>query len=100
MLAETDTEYAPWTVVRSNDRRRTRLEIIRHVLRKLDYAGKNANVVVDPDPEIIGRGSQFIAGAQGGRCASAPEGTLPAHTQSFAIGDSHFLPILLYTPRP
>ncbi len=63
MLAATDTEHAPWTVVRSNDRRRARLEIIRHVLRGLDYAGKNPNVVADPDPQVIGRGADFIAGA-------------------------------------
>ncbi|MCC2112563.1 MAG: polyphosphate kinase 2, partial [Hyphomicrobiales bacterium] len=63
MLTATDTEHAPWTVVRSNDRRRARLEIIRHVLRGIDYAGKNPNVVTDPDPQIIGRGVDFIAGA-------------------------------------
>ncbi len=37
MLKETDTEHAPWTVVRANDKRRARIEIIRSILTALDY---------------------------------------------------------------
>ena len=37
MFWYTDTEWAPWTVVRSNDKKRGRLEAMRWVLRQLDY---------------------------------------------------------------
>lgn len=45
---------APWSVVRANDKRRARLNIIRHVLDTLDYPGKKADVVLKPDPLILG----------------------------------------------
>ena len=41
MFHYTDTECAPWTVVKSNDKKRARLEAIKHVLLKFDYEGKN-----------------------------------------------------------
>ncbi|HEX6898577.1 MAG TPA: polyphosphate kinase 2 [Thermoanaerobaculia bacterium] len=37
MFAATDTEYAPWYVARSNDKRRTRLNIISHLLSRIPY---------------------------------------------------------------
>ena len=54
MFWYTDTEWAPWTVVRSNDKKRGRLEAIRWVLSQLDYAEKNVEVVGTPDPVIVG----------------------------------------------
>jgi polyphosphate kinase len=54
MFHYTDTEVAPWTVVKSNDKKRARLEAIKHVLRKFDYEGKDASVVGEPDKLIIG----------------------------------------------
>ena len=63
MFEATDTEAAPWTVVRANDKRRARLNIIRHLLSRLDYPGKDAAVAVEPDQKIVGRGLDFIAGA-------------------------------------
>ncbi|KAB1922033.1 polyphosphate kinase 2 [Micromonospora noduli] len=50
----TDTADAPWTVVKSNDKKRARLEAMRHVLHRFDYIGKDADVVGTPDPQIIG----------------------------------------------
>ena len=38
MFFYTDTADAPWTVVKSNDKKRGRLEAMRHVLSPLDYA--------------------------------------------------------------
>lgn len=52
-LAATDRAEAPWTVVRANDKRRTRLEVIRHILTVLDYDGKDAEVVGSIDPRIV-----------------------------------------------
>ena len=55
MFAATDTEHAPWTVVKSNDKRRGRLNAIRHVLSGIDYEDKDAGVIGTPDPQIVGR---------------------------------------------
>ena len=54
MFKRTFTEYAPWTVVKSNDKKRGRLEAMRHILEQFDYAGKDPGVVGKPDPKIIG----------------------------------------------
>ena len=54
MFFYTDTADAPWTVVKSNDKKRARLEAIRHVLERFDYDGKDEEVVGKPDRKIIG----------------------------------------------
>jgi len=54
MFFYTDTADAPWTVVKSNDKKRARLEAIRHVLEQYDYDGKDEEVVGKPDRKIIG----------------------------------------------
>jgi polyphosphate kinase len=55
MFALTDTEVAPWTVVRSNDKKRARVNAMRHVLGKFDYDDKDHEVVGEADPLIVGR---------------------------------------------
>jgi polyphosphate kinase 2 len=57
MFAHTDTDLVPWTVVKSNDKKRARLEAMRHVLHRSDYEGKDPEVVGVPDPLIVGRAS-------------------------------------------
>jgi polyphosphate kinase len=54
MFFYTDTADAPWTVVKSNDKKRARLEAIRHVLEQFDYDGKDEEIVGKPDRKIIG----------------------------------------------
>src|ERR1700734_4000454 len=54
MFHYTDTAEAPWTVVKSNDKKRARLAAIRHVLAKIDYEGKDRDVIGQPDQNIIG----------------------------------------------
>jgi polyphosphate kinase len=54
MFHYTDTAEAPWTVVKSNDKKRARLEAIKHVLAKIDYEGKDQDVIGKPDQAIIG----------------------------------------------
>ena len=46
---------APWTVVKSNDKKRARINAMRHVLGKFDYDNKDHEVVGDADPLIVGR---------------------------------------------
>jgi polyphosphate kinase len=55
MFAWTDTEIAPWTVVKSNDKKRARVNAMRYVLSKFDYDNKDHEVVGRPDPLIVGR---------------------------------------------
>lgn len=45
---------APWTVVRSDDKRRARLAVIRQVLAGIDYDNKDSARVGTPDPKICG----------------------------------------------
>ncbi len=54
MFHYTDTPEAPWTVVKSNDKKRARLEAIKHVLLKFDYDRKDEEVIGKPDPLLIG----------------------------------------------
>ena len=54
MFHYTDTEWAPWIVVKSNDKKRARLQAIRHVLAKFDYDGKDLEVLGEPDKALIG----------------------------------------------
>jgi polyphosphate kinase len=60
MFFWTDTADAPWTVVKSNDKKRARLNAIRHVLNKFDYAGKDREIVSVPDPQIVGPASLLV----------------------------------------
>ena len=53
-LTRTHTQQAPWTVVRSDDKRRARVQVIRHILDQLDYADKNKDALTPLDPKIIG----------------------------------------------
>ncbi len=63
MFRHTDTMYSPWTVVRSNDKKRGRVEAIRSVLSRFDYRDKDHSVVGEPDPLIVGPPSRVSADA-------------------------------------
>jgi polyphosphate kinase len=54
MFFYTDLADAPWTVVKSNDKRRARLEAMRYVLCRIPYEGRDDAVVGAPDPLIVG----------------------------------------------
>jgi polyphosphate kinase 2 len=54
MFFYTDTADAPWTVIKSNDKKRARIAALRYVLHTLDYADKDTEVVGQPDPLIVG----------------------------------------------
>jgi polyphosphate kinase 2 (PPK2 family) len=53
MLLATDQAVAPWTVVNSNDKRRSRLESIRAVLHALPYGMKDHAHARPPDPQVV-----------------------------------------------
>ncbi len=54
MFFYTDTADAPWTVVKSDCKKRARLNAMRFVLHSLDYPNKNTDVVTPADPLIVG----------------------------------------------
>ncbi|MEQ1941978.1 polyphosphate kinase 2 [Mesorhizobium sp. VNQ89] len=60
MMKETHTDHAPWTVIRSNDKRRARIEAVRHVLLALDYTGRDLDLIGKPDSKIIGSGPKQL----------------------------------------
>jgi polyphosphate kinase 2 len=53
-LGYTHDPDAPWTLIRSDDKRRARLAAIRTVLGQVAYDGRDDDVVAEPDPEICG----------------------------------------------
>jgi polyphosphate kinase 2 len=55
MFRVTDTDIAPWIVVKSNDKKRARINVMRYLLSKFDYDDKDESLVGEPDPLIVGR---------------------------------------------
>ncbi|CAB3717942.1 polyphosphate kinase 2 [Paraburkholderia rhynchosiae] len=55
MFAQTDTADAPWTVVRSDCKKRARLNAMRYVLHKLPYANRDTESIGVVDPLVVGR---------------------------------------------
>lgn len=60
MFRETDTEQAPWTVVKSNDKKRARVEAMRGVPARFDYTGRDHEVVGEPDRRIVGEAATLL----------------------------------------
>ncbi len=60
MIEASDSAHAPWTIVRSNDKRRARIEVVRHILSSLPYSGKRRSALGIPDPGIIGRATEIL----------------------------------------
>ncbi len=60
MFFYTDTADAPWTVIKSNDKKRARVNCMQHFLQVLPYPKKDLHVVRGPDPLIVGHSAQVI----------------------------------------
>ncbi|WP_424940354.1 polyphosphate kinase 2 [Aliiroseovarius sp. S253] len=60
MFFYTHTADAPWTIIKSNDKKRARLECMRHFLSTVEYPDKDHDLVGSPDPLIVGHASQVI----------------------------------------
>ena len=61
MFFYTDTADAPWTIVKSDDKKRARLNCMQHFLAELDYPDKDPRVVHGPDPLIVGSSAHVIS---------------------------------------
>jgi len=55
MFFYTDTADAPWTVIKSDCKKRARLNAMRYVLHKLPYKGKDLEGIGPIDPLLVGR---------------------------------------------
>lgn len=55
MFLNTDTVAAPWTVIKSDDKKRARLNAMRYVLHSLPYTDKNLQAIGSIDPLVLGR---------------------------------------------
>ena len=60
MVRRTDTEWAPWTTIKSNDKKRARINAMRAFLVRFDYEGKDSDLVGRPDPKIVQRGIDAV----------------------------------------
>ncbi len=56
MMLNTDLDCAPWTAIKSNDKKRARINAMRFFLNQFDYADKDTKIVFPPDEAIVRRG--------------------------------------------
>ncbi len=64
MFFNTDTADAPWTIVKSDDKKRARLNAMQHFLSALPYPNKDRHLIVGPDPLIVGSSALVIGAAE------------------------------------
>jgi polyphosphate kinase 2 (PPK2 family) len=60
MIEHTDTDDAPWTSIKSNDKKRARINAMRFFLNQFDYEDKDSSVVYAADPLLVQRGRDSI----------------------------------------
>ena len=61
MLLASHTDHAPWTIIRSDNKKQARLNCIRHILNKIDYPGKSdKKKIFKTDPRILLNGDEEI----------------------------------------
>ncbi|HZX79302.1 polyphosphate kinase 2 [Lysobacter sp.] len=78
MFIATDTPEAPWTVIRSDDKKRARLNARRVVLSAFHYTAKDRSVVATPDPLIVRPASRAYEDGEGAGTANDAVGIHPA----------------------
>ena len=60
MFFYTDTADAPWTVIKSDDKKRARLGCMQHFLSSLPYPDRDPEVVAGPDPLVVGPAEHVV----------------------------------------
>ncbi|GGK61717.1 polyphosphate kinase 2 [Ornithinimicrobium pekingense] len=60
MFRRTDTDLAPWITIKSNDKKRARINAMRHFLSQFDYEGKDHDIVLRPDPRLVKRARDSV----------------------------------------
>ncbi len=56
----TDSDHAPWITIKSNDKKRARVNAMRFFLNQFDYEDRDSSVVYEPDPLIVRRGREAV----------------------------------------
>ena len=60
MLLETNTTLSPWTVIRSDNKKKARINCMKYILSRLDYEGKIADTELEINPKIVINGIDEI----------------------------------------
>jgi polyphosphate kinase 2 len=60
MLLASHTQVAPWTVVHSDNKKKARINVIKHILCQFDYEGKSSTIDLNCDSTILCDGSEEI----------------------------------------
>ena len=60
MIKQTHSHNAPWTIVRSKDKQKARMESLKVILNSMDYEGRDANLNYALDPKIVISGAREI----------------------------------------
>jgi len=60
MIKQTHSHNAPWTIIRSNNKQRARLESLKVILNKVDYEGRDEHLNYSPNPEVVISGAREI----------------------------------------
>ena len=60
MIEHTDTDHAQWTSIKSNDKKRARINAMRFFLNQFEYEGKDTSVVHPAVPLLVQRGRDAI----------------------------------------
>ena len=64
MFFHTDTGDAPWVVIKSDDKKRARINCLRHFLSLLEYPDKDLEVACVPDPLLVGTAAKVVEEAE------------------------------------
>jgi len=64
MFFYTDTADARWTIVKSDDKKRARLNCMQHFLSSIPYEGRDHHIVRGPDPRIVGNTEHVIGSSE------------------------------------
>ena len=59
MFERTDIDESPWVIVKSDDKKRSRLNAMKHVLNALEYENKNEDIIKSVDRNLLGRYKDF-----------------------------------------
>ena len=87
MFFYTDTADSPWTIVKSSDKKRARLNCMQHFLASLPYPNKDTHVVHGPDPLIVGSTHHVIGSGLHALGHSLHDGKVPKQQNATGDGD-------------
>ena len=83
MFVTTDTTDAPWTVIRSDDKKRARVNTMRMVLRHFHYAARDDAAIGAIEPGVVGPASRVYEEGERltGRAGAIPQALVPLQSQ-------------------